>query len=133
MVAFFSKLASCCACLTDTSTVTVVGKAFVPSSFSTTSGSSTPPAVVVVMTFSGTDAALISGPDIISRGFVYEKESGAVLEELHRVAMESIDYCQTHGITDWAGIKSRVKNNISGYLFKTTKRSPMILPIIMEV
>ena len=89
--------------------------------------------VVIVMTFSGTDATLISGPDIISRGFVYEKESDSVLEELRRVAMESIDYCQTHGITDWAGIKSRVKNNISGYLFKTTKRSPMILPIIMEV
>ena len=89
--------------------------------------------VVVVMTLSGEDASLVSGPDIITRGFVYEKESEKVKEELRRVACESIAYCEERGITDWATIKSRVKSNLSGYLFKTTKRSPMILPVIMEV
>jgi len=89
--------------------------------------------VVVVMTLSGEDASLISGPDIISRGFVYEKESDGLMEELHRVALESIGYCMDNRITDWAGIKGRVKSNLSGYLYKHTKRSPMILPIIMEV
>ena len=89
--------------------------------------------VVVVMTLSGEDASLIAGPDIISRGFVYEKESDEIMEELRRVAMESIEYCMDHRISDWAGIKGKVKSNLSGYLYKTCKRNPMILPIIMEV
>ena len=89
--------------------------------------------VVVVMTFSGTDAALISGPDVISRGFVYEKESDQLMEELRRIAVDSLDYCQAHNITDWSTIKGKVKSGLSGYLYKTTKRSPMILPVIMEV
>ena len=80
-----------------------------------------------------TPAQLISGPDIISRGFVYEKENDKLIDELRRVAMESIAYCEDNGITDWASIKSRVKSGLSGYLFKKTRRSPMILPIIMEV
>ncbi len=89
--------------------------------------------VVVVMTLSAEDASLVSGPDVISRGFVYEKESDRLMEELRRVAAESLAYCQERGITDWAGIKGRVKSNLSGYLFKKTRRSPMILPVIMEV
>ena len=89
--------------------------------------------VVVVMTLSAENAQLISGPDIISRGFVYEKENDKLIDELRRVAMESIAYCEDNGITDWASIKSRVKSGLSGYLFKKTRRSPMILPIIMEV
>ena len=56
-----------------------------------------------------------------------------IRELLERVAMESIAYCEDNGITDWASIKSRVKSGLSGYLFKKTRRSPMILPIIMEV
>ena len=80
-----------------------------------------------------TPAQLISGPDLISRGFVYEKENDKLIDELRRVAMESIAYCEDNGITDWASIKSRVKSGLSGYLFKKTRRSPMILPIIMEV
>ena len=89
--------------------------------------------LVVVMTLSGEDASLVSGPDVITRGFVYEKESEKLKEELHRVALESIEYCQSRGITDWATIKSKVKSNLSGYLLRTAKRSPMILPVIMEV
>ena len=89
--------------------------------------------VVVVMTLSGENAALVSGPDIISRGFVYEKENDKLMDELRRVTLESVKYCQENRITDWASIKGKVKSNVSGYLFKKTKRSPMILPVIMEV
>lgn len=89
--------------------------------------------IVVVMTMSQEDACLISGPDIITRGFIYVKESESLMEEMRRVVMESIDSCGNRRITDWAGIKSKVKANLAGYLYKTTKRSPMILPIIMEV
>ena len=89
--------------------------------------------VVVVMTISADTKQLISGPDIVSRGFVYEKENDKLLEELRHVALESVSYCEDNGITDWAGIKGRVKSGLSGYLFKKTRRSPMILPIIMEV
>ena len=55
------------------------------------------------------------------------------MEELRRLAAESLDYCRAHNITDWATIKSKVKSGLAGYLYKTTKRSPMILPVIMEV
>ncbi len=89
--------------------------------------------IVVVMTLSAEDNSLISGPDIISRGFVYVKESDGLMEEMRRVTLESLDSCQAQKITDWASIKSRVKSNLSGYLYKTTKRSPMIIPVITEV
>jgi len=89
--------------------------------------------VVVVMTLSSEDASLVSGPDIVTRGFVYVKESDALLEELRRVTLETLDSCENQRITDWATIKAKVKANLSGYLYKQTKRSPMILPVIMEV
>lgn len=89
--------------------------------------------VVVVMTLSAEDASLISGPDIVTRGFVYVKESDVLIEELKRVTLETLDSCENQRITDWATIKAKVKANLSGYLYKTTKRSPMILPVIMEV
>lgn len=89
--------------------------------------------VVVVMTLSAEDASLISGPDIVTRGFVYVKESDKLMEELKRVVLETIDSCGSQRITDWATIKTRVKANLSGFLYKTTKRSPMILPVIMEL
>ena len=89
--------------------------------------------VVVVMTMSSEDASLISGPDIVTRGFVYVKESDVLMEELKRVTLETLDTCEYQRITDWATIKAKVKANLSGYLYKQTKRSPMILPVIMEV
>ncbi len=89
--------------------------------------------LVVVMTLSSEDAGLISGPDIVSRGFVYVKESDALMEELRRVTIETLAGCEHQKITDWATIKAKVKANLSGYLYKQTKRSPMILPVIMEV
>ena len=69
----------------------------------------------------------------IPTAVVYEKENDKLIDELRRVAMESIAYCEDNGITDWASIKSRVKSGLSGYLFKKTRRSPMILPVISEI
>jgi ribonuclease J len=89
--------------------------------------------IVVVMTLSGQDNGLISGPDIISRGFVYVKESEELMEEMRRVTLESLESCRQQRVMDWSSIKSKVKANLSGYLYKTTKRSPMIIPVITEV
>ena len=87
--------------------------------------------VVVVIALSSEDGGLISGPDIITRGFVYVKEAEGLLEELREVAMEALETCQNR--CDWAEVKSTVKSALSDYLYKKTKRSPMILPVIMEI
>ena len=89
--------------------------------------------IVVVLSMSGEDGSLVSGPDIITRGFVYVKESEALMEELRCVAMRALENCQRDNCTDWAAIKSEVKNALSSFLYKKTKRNPMILPVIMEV
>lgn len=89
--------------------------------------------VVVVVTLSSYDNALLCEPEILTRGFVYVKEAENMLDELRRVTKESVYACADAGITDWSSIKSRIKSNVSSYLYKTTKRSPMILPLISEV
>ena len=89
--------------------------------------------VVVVVTLSSYDNALLCEPEILTRGFVYVKEAENMLDELRRVTKESVEACENMGITDWASIKSRIKSNVSSYLYKTTKRSPMVLPLISEV
>ncbi|MCF2662145.1 ribonuclease J [Pseudoflavonifractor phocaeensis] len=89
--------------------------------------------IVVVLSMSGEDGALVSGPDIITRGFVYVKESEGLMEELRQVALQAILEVDSRFATDWSAIKSSIKNDLSNYLYKKTKRSPMILPVIMEV
>ena len=89
--------------------------------------------IVVALSMSGEDGALVSGPDIITRGFVYVKESEGLLEELRKVALEAIQSVDSRYNTDWSAIKGAIKGDLSGYLYKKTKRSPMILPVIMEV
>ena len=89
--------------------------------------------IVVCVNISAQDGALISGPDIITRGFIYVKESEELMEDLRTVALEAIERCSRKHVRDWAAVKSAIKNDLSGYLFKTTKRNPMILPVIMEV
>jgi ribonuclease J len=89
--------------------------------------------IVVVVSLSSEDGSIISGPDIITRGFVYVKESENLMEELRGLAYDALESCAENGITDWASIKSSVKSALSGYLFKKTKRNPMILPVIMEI
>ena len=89
--------------------------------------------IVVCLNLSSQDGGVISGPDIITRGFVYVKESEELMESLREVAMEAVERCQRKRIRDWSTIKSAIKNDLSGYLYKTTKRNPMILPVIMEI
>ena len=90
--------------------------------------------IVVVVTMSGEDGSVVSGPDIITRGFVYVKESEELMEELRRVAVQTPGAtASATTLTDWAAIKSEIKNDLSNFLYKKTKRNPMILPVIMEV
>ena len=89
--------------------------------------------IVVCVNLSAEDGSVITGPDIITRGFIYVKESEDLMEDLRGVAMEAIERCQRKRVKDWSAIKSAIKNDLSGYLFKTTKRNPMILPVIMEI
>ena len=89
--------------------------------------------IVVCVNLSSEDGSILTGPDIITRGFIYVKESEALMEELEVVALEAIERCQRKRIRDWTAIKTAIKNDLSGYLYKTTKRNPMILPIISEI
>ncbi|MGN8967002.1 ribonuclease J [Intestinimonas sp. HCP28S3_D6] len=89
--------------------------------------------IVVVTSMSGENGAVVSGPDIITRGFVYVKESEGLMEELRRVAVEALERCERTHTTDWSAIKGEIKSDLSGFLYKKTKRNPMILPVIMEV
>lgn len=89
--------------------------------------------IVVVASVSAEDGGLLSGPDIITRGFVYVKESEGLMEELKTVALEALERSVRANDRDWTAVKGDMKNDISGYLFKKTRRNPMILPVIMEV
>ena len=81
--------------------------------------------IVVVTSMSGENGAVVSGPDIITRGFVYVKESEELMEELRRVAVEALSRCERSHTTDWSAIKAEIKNDLSGFLYKKTKRNPM--------
>lgn len=89
--------------------------------------------IVVALVLSNEDGALINGPEIVTRGFVYEKESEELIEEMKRVVYESLAACRHQRIRDLSGIKNKIRTNLTGYLYKATRRSPMILPVIMEV
>ena len=89
--------------------------------------------IVVCVNILAQDGSVLTGPDIITRGFVYVKESEDLMDELRNVAMEAIERCQRKRIRDWTTVKTAIKNDLSGYLYKTTKRNPMILPIITEL
>ena len=89
--------------------------------------------IVVCVNISSQDGSVITGPDIITRGFIYVKESEDLMDELREVAMEAIDRCARKRVRDWTAIKSAIKSDLSGYLYKHTKRNPMILPVIMEI
>lgn len=89
--------------------------------------------VVVVFTVDGSSGQLLSGPDIVSRGFVYVKESEALISEARLAARAVIEKYQNYDYQDWSVIKSKIRDQVSGVLYKKTKRSPMVLPIVMEV
>ena len=88
--------------------------------------------IIVVMTLERRSNIVLSGPDIVSRGFVYVKESEDLMEHAREAVQEALDTCGARRINDWSRIKNEVKDALSTYVWKRTKRSPMILPIIME-
>ncbi|QZY57003.1 ribonuclease J [Crassaminicella profunda] len=89
--------------------------------------------MVVVVTIRKEDGQVISGPDIISRGFVYVRESEVLMDEARSVVRNALQICQANGVREWAALKASIKDSLKGFLYEKTKRSPMILPIIMEV
>ena len=89
--------------------------------------------IVVVLTLEKHSNQLLAGPDIVSRGFVYVRESEDLLEEAHAVVVDAVDDCLNRRMSDWGKIKNVIKDSLSDFLWKRMKRSPMILPIIMEV
>ena len=88
--------------------------------------------MIVVMTLERHSNVVLAGPDIVSRGFVYVRESEDLMEHAKEVVENALDSCLDRNITDWGKIKNVVKDALSDFLWKRTKRSPMILPIIME-
>jgi len=89
--------------------------------------------IVVVLTLDHETGNVVAGPDIISRGFVYMKESEMLIEEIKVVLRKQIQEYENNGVKDWNTIKSGVKEVLKEFLFEKTKRKPMILPIVMEV
>ena len=88
--------------------------------------------MIVVMTLERHSNVVLAGPDIVSRGFVYVRESEDLMDHAREMVEQALDGCLEKGITDWSKIKAAVKDALSDYVWKRTKRSPMILPIIME-
>ena len=89
--------------------------------------------IIIVLTMNGASGEVVAGPDVISRGFVYVRESENLMEDIKRVVKDEMQKCQDMHITDWTTIKSALKENLRDYVYQKTKRNPMILPIIMEV
>ena len=89
--------------------------------------------IVIVMTMDSATGEIVSGPDVVSRGFVYVRESENLMEDVKKVIREEVRNFEEEGIRDWSTIKSTLKDNLRDYIFQKTKRNPMILPIIMEV
>lgn len=89
--------------------------------------------IIVVLTIDKTSCACVAGPDIISRGFVYVRESEDLMDAVREVADNVVQQCTDGHNIDWATLKNGIKNEVGGFLFGKTKRRPMILPIIMEV
>ena len=89
--------------------------------------------LIVVMTLKHQTGELLAGPDIVSRGFVYVRESEELIEQCREVVLQAFNGCQEMHITDWGSIKNEIRDSLRSYLWKEMKRSPVILPIIMEV
>ena len=89
--------------------------------------------IIIVLTMDSSTGEVVAGPDVISRGFVYVRESENLMDDVKSVVRHEISKCEQRGIRDWATIKSTVKENLRDYIFIKTKRNPMIIPIIMEV
>ena len=89
--------------------------------------------IVCVVSISEDTGEIVAGPDIISRGFVYVREAEDLMEEARKVTKAALDKCIAKGATDWSALKLAMRNALSDFMFAKTKRSPMILPVVMEV
>ncbi|MCQ2461440.1 MAG: ribonuclease J [Clostridia bacterium] len=89
--------------------------------------------ITVVLTIDSASGEVLAGPDIVSRGFVYIRESEEIMEEMKRAAAEATEDCIDNDIRDWASIKSSIRDSVGQLVYERTRRTPMILPIIMEV
>lgn len=89
--------------------------------------------IVVVLTMDKASRTVVAGPDIISRGFVYVRESEDLMESMREKAADVLDECLDNNVLDWASLKSQLKNELGGFIFSKTKRKPMILPVIMDI
>ena len=89
--------------------------------------------IIVVLTLEKYSNQLLAGPDIVSRGFVYVRESEDLMEEAQMVVDEAVQSCLKRHVSDWGKIKNIIRDSLSDFLWKKMKRNPMILPIIMEV
>ena len=89
--------------------------------------------IIVVLTLNGATGEVVAGPDVISRGFVYVKDSENIMENIKHEVRKQVKECEAREITDWTTIKNIVRDNLRDYVFTKTKRNPMVIPIIMEV
>ncbi len=89
--------------------------------------------IIVVLTLESGSGMVLAGPDIVSRGFVYVRGAESLMEEAKHILIDRMDYCMNKNITDWGRIKTEIKDSLSEFVWKETKRRPMIMPIIMEV
>lgn len=89
--------------------------------------------IIIVLTMDSATGEVVAGPDVISRGFVYVRESENLMDEVKSVVRHEVKKCEERGVRDWSTIKTSVRENLRDYIFMKTKRNPMIIPIIMEV
>lgn len=89
--------------------------------------------IIIVLTLEKYSNQLLAGPDIVSRGFVYVRESEYLMEEARDIVAGALERCMDNGVSDWMKIKAEIKDSLSDFIWKKTKRNPMILPVIMEV
>ncbi len=89
--------------------------------------------IVVAFSLSEADASILAGPGIITRGFIYAKEAEAIVAQLKEYAVRTVENCRANNVTDWLAIKNELRSSLSSFLFKQTKRSPMILPVFLGV
>ena len=89
--------------------------------------------IVIVTTIDSQTGEILAGPDIVSRGFVYVRESEKLMDEAKKVVCDALEKCMQKNVREWGNIKNCVKDALSSYVYQQTKRSPMILPVIMEI
>lgn len=89
--------------------------------------------IVIVATIDSETGEVLSGPDVVSRGFVYVREAEELMDDVRNLALDTFDICAAHNVHEWNTIKSKLRDDISRLLYERTKRSPMILPVIMDI